>query len=203
MTDEVRDAAKNLLDGGQNAMTHIMNRRHRHTVTVLDLLQERDDLLGFLRRHFHIAQHDFRQGVQTAHEHGPAFFAGAIQVKNVTTLGVHGFFEAWGRLPMSQGQIDDKLPGQIAHFTEAEPNVARSQFLLDFLGPPVAQEQSLADKDQHIIAERAASGRQPAQFLGPINRVVPAAPAVPEGFAGSKTTQRKSVNRFTLGFVDL
>jgi hypothetical protein len=47
MTDEVRDAAKNLLDGGQNALAHIMDRRQGHTITALDLFQERDDLLGF------------------------------------------------------------------------------------------------------------------------------------------------------------
>src|SRR5208283_109642 len=72
--------------------------------------------------------------------------------------------------------------------------------------PPTAclnAEALLADKDHHIIAESAAGGRQPAQFLSRINRVLLAAPTVQEGFMGRKTTQRKSVNRFTLGFVDL
>ena len=63
MTDEVRDTPKHLLDSGQNANAHIMDRRQGHTITALELFQERDELLGFLRRHFHIAQHDFRKGV--------------------------------------------------------------------------------------------------------------------------------------------
>ena len=104
---------------------------------------------------------------------------------------------------MRQGQIDHKLPGQVAHFTQAEPKVAPSQFLNHFLCPPVAQEKPLADKDQHVIAEGAARRRQPVQFLRCTDRVVLAAPAVQERFVGGEATQVKRLKGSALGFVYL
>ena len=91
------------------------------------------ELLGFLRRHFHTAQHDLRNGIQAAHEHRPTPFARAIQMQNVTSLGAHGRFESWRGLPMSQRQVNNELFPQIAYFPGAEANVLGGQLFDNFV----------------------------------------------------------------------
>ena len=61
MADQVRNADKDLFDRRQDAWTHVVDHRQGKAIATLDFLQEGDDLDGFLRRHFHIAQHEFRK----------------------------------------------------------------------------------------------------------------------------------------------
>jgi hypothetical protein len=77
-------------------------------------------------------------------------------MKNVTAIATQGFLQAGRGLPMSQGQIDDKLLSQIGDLTGADPDVARQKFLHSFFGATVPQKQGLTDKDHHVIAKGAA-----------------------------------------------
>jgi hypothetical protein len=104
---------------------------------------------------------------------------------------------------MHQGQADDKFPGQILHFTGADPHVTGSQFFDDILDPAMPQEKSLADKDQHVVTENAAGGYQSAQGLGPMDGGVGAVRAVEKGLVRRETAQMKRSDRFGPSFVDL
>ena len=126
MADKIWDSSKHLFDGRQNAPAHVMDHRHGHSVTGLKLLEKGDELRGFLGRNFPIAQDDLGKGIQAAHQHGPATFTRAIQVKNVTALVAHGLAQARSAPSMSQGQVNHKLLSQIVHFAGAEANVAPS-----------------------------------------------------------------------------
>ena len=184
-----RNAGEDGQDGGQDAGAHVVDRRQGHAVTALDFFQEGDEFLGFLRRHFDVAQHDLRKRIQAAHQPGSAAFPHAVQMQDVTAFGPQGLLQARGRLAMRQGQIDDEFLAQIRHFTGTENNAVRRQLGDNFGGTAVPPEQSLAHITHHIIAKSAARRDQAAQVFGLVGDLVGTLVAVEQGFVGGKATQ--------------
>lgn len=92
---------------------------------------------------------------------------------------------------MSQGQMHNEFPGQVFDLTAADPNIAREQLFNDLLGAIVPHEKSRANKDHHVIAQRAPSGSQTFELLSGVNPFVRAAFAVQECFVGAKAAQMK------------
>jgi len=77
-------------------------------------------------------------------------------MQDVTSFGAHGLLELRGRFPMGQRQVNHELLGQVAHFADTKVHVISGQLLDNLFGPPIAQKQSLAHPDQHVITDRAA-----------------------------------------------
>ena len=84
MTNVIRDARKDFLDGIEYGDIHIVNQRNRATIRLLDLAQEGDELAGVFRGDFDIAQHDLGQFVHGTHEMRTVTFASPIQMQDVT-----------------------------------------------------------------------------------------------------------------------
>jgi hypothetical protein len=65
---------------------------------------------------FYIAQYDLFQTVHPGHQYRCISFMGGIQVQYVSTIAVHGLFNARGSLPMRQCQIKNKLSSEVLDF---------------------------------------------------------------------------------------
>ena len=90
-------------------------------------------------------------------------------MKNVPSVGPHGLLDGGGRLSVGHGQVDDKLLGQILHFTGTEADVLSCQFIADFLTATVTQKECSPDMDKDVIAEVAARRHQVGKLLGTIS----------------------------------
>jgi hypothetical protein len=79
-------------------------------------------------------------------------------MQEIAALSAQDRLQARGRPLMRQGQIDDETFAQMGDFTGAQANVLRPQLGDNFLGAPMPQEQSLADKADHIIPKGTTRG---------------------------------------------
>lgn len=137
VTDEVRQAGKDLLDGGQNAFGHIMDQGQRGAERVVDLAQERDNPVGLFAGQLDVAQDDFHDGIYPGHQQWALVFISGIQVQDVAAPEGHRLLEPGGALAVGQGQKGNEPAAQFAHGAGAQMNMLAVQLahnLADGLG---------------------------------------------------------------------
>jgi hypothetical protein len=156
-----------------NALAHITDDGEWVSIRLLDVLEERNELLGAFRRDLAVVQHDLGDSVEHTDQVRTRPLTGPVEVKDIAAVDsqMGSCFRLYRAV--KHAQIHDKLPGEKRDLAFTHPDISLLQRKANLTVVARAQEHALADKRDDVIAEATVFGEESAKLMRAIDLPAP------------------------------